>query len=307
MGHCIDRRTGLEREDVSYAPRFLGWCYGTAAGWWLTRMLFTRPWVSRLYGWANSLPWSRRKIRPFVTRLGVDISECIKAPEEYASFGEFITREIDLSRRPVEQDPAACVSPVDGRALVYTALEIDRTLQVKHTQLELRALLRDETAARRYAGGTAIVLRLHLADYHHFHFPVDGVPGIPRVIGARLYAMTPYAPHRSVPFLTENVRTTTIIESARFGPVTMMEIGAFTVASIRQTYTPGRRVTRGERKGVFALGGSCIVLLFERNAITPAADLCANTGRDIETYLRMGEAIGWAGASTASEALARGR
>ena len=50
----------------------------------------------------------------------------------------------------------------------------------------------------------------------------------------------------------------TTIESPQFGPVAMIEIGATNVGRIRQMFIPGRDVAKGEEKGLFAVGGSCV-------------------------------------------------
>ncbi|MGE0384346.1 MAG: phosphatidylserine decarboxylase [Gammaproteobacteria bacterium] len=268
------------------------WCHQNAFGWWLMRKLLAEPWVSALYGWMNRLPCSRIWIADFVARMGIDPGECREPLWRFSSFAAFIEREIDLSRRPVDPDRSTCVSPVDGRLLVYDRISTTQAFAVKHTVFDLRALVGDERIAQRYDGGTAVILRLHLADYHHFHFPVDGIPGAPSPLGSRLFAMSPYSHRRTVPYLSQNVRVSTTIASEHFGNVLMMEIGAFTVGSVHQAFEPGRHVARGERKGWFALGGSCVVLLFESGALTPDEDLLANTRAGIETYVRMGEAIG---------------
>jgi phosphatidylserine decarboxylase len=72
----------------------------------------------------------------------------------------------------------------------------------------------------------------------------------------------------------------------------MLEVGAFTVGSIRQHFQPGVRVSKGDRKGVFELGGSVVVLLFEQGAIQLDEDLCNNTQSGLETFVRLGESVG---------------
>jgi phosphatidylserine decarboxylase len=151
----------------------------------------------------------------------------------------------------------------------------------------------DDALARRYAGGTAIICRLTLADYHRVHFPVAGIPEPARAIVGRLYAGGPYAERWLVPFYTDNVRMVTPIESERFGLVTMVEIGAFTVGSIRQQYRAGARVSRGGVKAQFELGGSTVVLLFEPKTVRIDADLLRYSRRGLETRIRCGDSLGW--------------
>ena len=72
----------------------------------------------------------------------------------------------------------------------------------------------------------------------------------------------------------------------------MLEVGAFTVGSIQQRFRPGVRVRKGDHKGVFELGGSVVVLLFEQGAIQLDQDLRDNTRSGLETFVRLGESIG---------------
>jgi phosphatidylserine decarboxylase len=84
----------------------------------------------------------------------------------------------------------------------------------------------------------------------------------------------------------------TLLESDHFGRVAMIEVGAFTIGSIQQRYQPGARVKKGDHKGFFELGGSIVILLFEKGAVRFDDDLCTNTSCGIETYVRLGESIG---------------
>lgn len=68
--------------------------------------------------------------------------------------------------------------------------------------------------------------------------------------------------------------------------------GRWAVGSIRQTHQTGVRVSKGDRKGFFGLGGSTVVLLFKPGFITFDEDILSNTGTGMETYIRMGDSIG---------------
>ena len=104
--------------------------------------------------------------------------------------------------------------------------------------------------------------------------------------------MSPYAQRRLVPFYAENHRMVTPFGSDHFGPMVMVEVGAMTVGSIRQCFTPEAPVDRGERKGFFELGGSTVVLLFEPGTMDLAQDLLDNRDAGLETFVRMGDSLG---------------
>ena len=143
-----------------------------------------------------------------------------------------------------------------------------------------------------------VISRLCLADYHHFHFPDSGTPGEAESIQGKYYAVGPYALRTLVPFYAENHRMLTLFDSDHFGQMAIIEIGAFTVGSIQQCYRNGVRVPKGAHKGFFEIGGSTVVLLFERGAIQLDENLCSKTWEGIETLVRMGEFIGTIGERT---------
>ena len=84
----------------------------------------------------------------------------------------------------------------------------------------------------------------------------------------------------------------TEIASPEFGSVLMVEIGATSVGTIHQTYPPDQPVRKGDEKGYFSFGGSCVVLLFEEGRMTFDADLIQNTERGYETKGFFGASLG---------------
>ena len=53
----------------------------------------------------------------------------------------------------------------------------------------------------------------------------------------------------------------------------MIEVGATNVGSIVQSFVPGRAVVKGEEKGMFAFGGSCVITLFQEGRMIFDDDL----------------------------------
>ena len=70
-----------------------------------------------------------------------------------------------------------------------------------------------------------------------------------------------------------------------------MEVGALMVGKI-VNHRESCSVLRGEEKGYFEFGGSTIVLLLEKDAVTLREDLLVNTLSGYETQLRLGNIIG---------------
>lgn len=288
----FDRERGtLENESV-YAGGFLRWLYNSRPGGLAERALVATPWPSRVWGALHATRWSRRRIPGFVRRLGIDLSDSAKPLAEFATFNEFFTRGLRAGARPVCEEPGVLVAPVDGKVLAYPRVDPGVPFRIKRSWFDLTALLGDRALAAIFAGGSMLVCRLGLADWHHFHFPDSGTPGPAVAIRGRYHAGGPYSERGLVPFYAENHRMLVRFESDHFGEIAMIEVGALTVGSIRQCFQPGVRVRKGQAKGYFELGGSTVVLLFRPGAILLDADLCALTAREIECYVRMGRPLG---------------
>ena len=97
---------------------------------------------------------------------------------------------------------------------------------------------------------------------------------------------------RRLRYLIENKRVVTLIETMNFGTVAMVEVGATNVGSIQQSFVPGRAVQKGDEKGLFAFGGSCVITIFQKDRIRFDADILEQSARHMETYARVGDRLG---------------
>jgi phosphatidylserine decarboxylase len=224
--------------------------------------------------------------------MEISMDEVLRPLEDFSDFNDFFTREIDLSKRPMNKDQRVCVAPSDGKVLAYPSVPRDQTFRIKRGIFTLHEFLQDASLADQYANGSMVVSRLSLRDYHHVHFPDSGIPRKAVAIDGKYYAGGPYSLRTVVPFYTENHRMLTLFDSDHFGRIAIIEVGAFTVGSIEQRYEAGRHVAKGAHKGFFELGGSTDVLLFEKGRIRFDEDLCTKTKAGIETFVRLGDSIG---------------
>jgi phosphatidylserine decarboxylase len=129
-------------------------------------------------------------------------------------------------------------------------------------------------------------------DYHRFHFPVAGVPSAPRLINGLLYSVSPIALRKNIGYLVQNKRALTVMDDTRFGRVAMFEVGATCVGTIKNVFVEGRPVEKGEEKGFFTFGGSCVITVFQKGKIRFDDDVLAQSANHIETYARMGDRLG---------------
>lgn len=284
-----DRASGLVVEERVFGGDTLHHLYDTWSGG-LVRRLLRRRAANHLYGWLKRRPASQREIPSFVASLGIDATEAERPLEAYESLDAFFERSLRPDARPIEADPARLVAPVDARTLAFSGCE---SLVVKRSRVSLDVLLGAPDLARRFAGGASFVFRLAPADYHRFHFPADGVAGRARRLPGGLESVHPIALAAGARSF-ENQRDVTLLETARFGTLAMVEVGALLVGTIAQTYRPGP-VGRGAEKGTFRFGGSTVVLLAEPGRLRVDDDLLAHGPDAIEVLVRMGTGIARAG------------
>ncbi|MBI3508363.1 MAG: phosphatidylserine decarboxylase [Chlamydiia bacterium] len=288
--YYIDRKSGAKEEEKIYGGALLKFLYGERFFGWLLMHAFSRiPLFSYLAGYFQNRPASAKKVAPFIAEYGIDTSEFVKS--DFHSFNDFFTRKLQPACRPIVQDPHRLAMPADGRYLVFPKISELEKFYVKGQAFDLKQFLQDPILAHRYAEGSLLLVRLCPTDYHRFHFPCVGIPSRPRLIPGSLFSVNPIALQKRVAILFENKRMVTEFQTERFGQILYIEIGATCVGTIHQNYTPEKRVEKGEEKGCFSFGGSCIALLFESGRIRFDEDLIRNSQQKLETKAHFGDSF----------------
>lgn len=278
----------LETEAI-YGEGFLRFAYENPLGRAATSLIFKRAFFSRWYGAKMSAPESRTKIAPFIEKYGIDVAEMEDAPESFPDFNAFFSRRLKPSARPIAADADAVIFPADGRHFVIPDISANDGIFVKGIRFELTQLLGSLPLAARYDSGAMLISRLCPVDYHRFHFPCDGVPKAASVIGGPLFSVNPIALRQRPSLLWENERCLTPFQTERFGEVLLLEVGATCVGTIVHTTAEGSRVSKGDEKGYFLFGGSCVITIFEPGAVTFAQDLLEYSSVGREVYAKMGD------------------
>lgn len=288
----------VETEAV-YGEAWMRWTYGNPLGRTGLELFVKRPLLSRLYGWQMNRRFSAQRILPFIVKYDVDVDDFAKSPFAFKSFNDFFYRALKPGKRPVAPGANVAVLPADGRHLAIPEIDAAAGFYAKGQKFSLAGFLGEaelpqekRELTREFSGGAMVISRLCPVDYHRFHFAVAGTPGEPRLINGWLYSVSPLALRRNLSYLWENRRMITLIDSREFGRVAMVEIGATMVGSILQTFTPGKPVAKGEEKGLFRFGGSCVVTLFQKGRIRFDSDLLESSANQMEVYARVGERLG---------------
>jgi phosphatidylserine decarboxylase len=245
-------------------------------------------------------------IKLFVRGFKPDMSDAVeREPTAYPSFNDFFTRALRAGTRPMDVDPRAIVSPVDGTVSEAGPLSADRLLQAKDHDYTLRALLAGNAAwERTFAGGSFATIYLAPYNYHRIHMALGGELRESFYVPGRLFSVN-RTTARLVPGLfSRNERVFCGFDAGGM-PWAIVLVGALNVGSMATVWhgdvTPRkhREVTalpvtdvlaplelqKGAEMARFNMG-STVILLLPPGAAQWAATLTA--GRT----LRMGERIG---------------
>ena len=282
----IERATGERCVESVMGDGALRFAYETLLGRTLWPVLFGSKAVSALLGRYYDSPLSRKAISSLASIPGCQSAEAEMAPEEYPSFNAFFTRRLKAGARPVGE---GFVSPADGRLMLYLGADADRPFPLKGASRSLRTVF---APCLSVPGGRydIAVIRLAPVDYHRFHFPCDcRTPGAVHVIPGKYHSVNPVALLRAPDVYAVNERQILACDAA-FGRFWMIDVGAFGVGTIVQTYT-GDMHSKGDEKGYFKFGGSTIIIVAPAGALVFDADLVSNAAVGLETRVRCGEKI----------------
>ena len=276
-------RETVEKPQVPKSLRFL---YYNKFGGLILRMI-SRRWVSKLAGRYLDSRLSKRKIKKYVKKHGIVMSEFLQ--EDYKNFNEFFTRRIKPELRPIDPDPDALISPCDAKVSAYDISD-DLVFNAKGFDYTVGTLLKNSELAEKYSGGLCLVFRLCVTDYHRYFFFDGGIAERNTFIKGRLHTVQPAALERRRVF-TENCREYTLLKTDNFGDAVMVEVGAMMVGRIVNEVKSGR-FERGQEKGRFEFGGSTVILLLEKNRAELDGEFFEKTRHDRETVVKCGEKIG---------------
>lgn len=246
-------------------------------------------------------------IRLFVRGFKPDMNDAVeREPTAYASFNEFFTRALRPETRPIDPDPRAIVSPVDGTVSEAGRLTEDRLLQAKGYEYTLRALLAgNRTWERTFAGGSFATIYLAPYNYHRIHMALSGELRESFYVPGRLFSVNRTTAQLVPGLFARNERVFCGFDSGGV-PWGIVLVGALNVGSMATVWhgdvTPRKyrdevtplpvhgvlaptELPKGAEMARFNMG-STIILLLPPGTSTWASTLTA--GRTV----RMGERIG---------------
>lgn len=287
-----NRKTGNYEVEKVAGGALLNALYNTKAGKLGLELLVKRKIYSALTGFFCDTSLSKRNIAGFVKNFDIDLNECECRLEDFNSFNDFFARKLKKTARPFDKAGELLLSPGDGRLQAWDNINSASVLQIKGMSYSLAELLQNELLAKEYDGGTYAILRLCPVDYHRFHFFDSGVCSEPVKVKGEYYSVNPVALGKVPEVFCRNKREYSIYKTDNFGEVLYVEVGATSVGSIIQTYTPDSRQDRGSEKGYFKFGGSTVLLFFKKGKVIIDKEIIEHTANSIETRVLAGDTIG---------------
>lgn len=280
MIEYVDRASGKRVVESVMGDCALKFAYETLLGRTLWPVLFGSRLVSAFLGRKYDSSRSKRDIAALAAIPGCCAEEAEKPIDEYGCFNDFFTRRLKPGVRPLGE---GIVSPADGRLMLYLGADADQPFPLKGATRSLRTVFGSEV----WGSGKfdIAVFRLAPVDYHRFHFPFDcQTPEAPRTIPGKYHSVNPIALLRYPDVYADNERQIVRCETA-FGAAYLVDVGAFGVGTIVQTYS-GAAHRKGDEKGYFKFGGSTVILITPAGAIEYAADIVHNSAAGLETRVK---------------------
>lgn len=346
----IERKTGRLIQEEEYGQKAIYFLYHHFLGRLLLKMIFARPYFSFLRGLYYNSFLSKKEIAPFVEKYGLS-KELLK--KNYQSFGDFFSRKEavylrEAGKENTKENGEAWKEKIQGKLPFYAsasgkvlAYKIDEEgriilppgvqkegagkkenfhflpLEIKGNFYSIEKILK-APCPEFLKGGTLLIFRLSLPDYHRYIFPAEGKLLRTKKIKGRLDSVRKEAAHFKA--FSENKREVSLLELTGMGKILHVEVGAMLVGHIHnhmelktfsdkgaqntrknlgekttksdRGYPQTFRFTAGEEKGYFSLGGSTIVEMLS-DKIVIDEDLFENTKKGLETKLEIGERIGY--------------
>jgi len=240
--------------------------------------------------------WIKNATIKALTKIyGINIFEAADENiENYEHFNAFFTRALKEDARPIDANPNAWCSPVDGLISQSHHIHQNTLTQAKGHEYTLEALVGgDIEYAKTFQNGDAMVIYLSPKDYHRIHMPSDGKLLSMTYVPGDLFAVNPATVRNVEGLFARNERLVLRFENEH-GPFCLIMVGAIFVGSMETVFagkiTPDYQPTlshwdyseqnlnfaKGDEIGRFNMG-STVVLLTPENHLPELGKITPNT------------------------------
>lgn len=277
----VDRKTKKEK-DLIYDKSLL-FLYHNFFGRILLRIAYC-PFVSKIVGKYMDSKLSIKRINKTIKENNINMSLFEK--KDYVSFNDFFTRR--KKNINIDKNENHFIAPCDSKLLAIK-LNKESSFDIKESIYNLKNII-NEDLSKEYQNGYALIFRLSVDDYHHFHFIDDGTLKEYKYIKGIFHTVQPIA-YEKYPVFHRNAREYTVLHTKNFDDVVEVDVGALLVGKIVNNKEK-TSYKKGEEKGYFKFGGSTIILFVKDNIMEIDNDILINSTLGKETIVSCGEKIG---------------
>lgn len=244
-----------------------------------------RKYITEFAGIFLKSSFSKFLITDFIKKYNINFNKYNNI--EYESFNDFFTRRLIILPDVIDSNNIIR-SPCTSRSMVYSSIDQDNfTSWIKGTEFTIDKLI--GTASIKIS--SMLINRLAVQDYHHFHMPCSGTLENITILGSDYHSVSPSIINTPINVFTENYRHIYQFKETDGNVFFIVAIGALIIGSIEHKMTIGNTYKSGDRIGNFAIGGSTIVVLFQKS-IYFDPDLTYYSNMNIESYVKVGDEIG---------------
>ncbi len=194
--------------------------------------------------------FTTKAIKAFIKNYDINMSEAkLKNAEDFKTFNDFFTRELEEGARPIDTNENALCYPVDGAVSQQGDIEDGRLIQAKGFNYSLETLLGGlYSTAKPFQGGKFSCIYLSPKDYHRIHMPMAATLREMIFVPGDLFSVNQLTANNVPNLFSRNERVVAIFDT-KTGPMAMVLVGATIVASIETTWAG--TITSSGKKGIF--------------------------------------------------------
>ncbi|EHK98244.1 putative C2 domain-containing protein C31G5.15 [Glarea lozoyensis 74030] len=235
----LNRKTGqLEREQEPVLKKLKLLALFNPLTEWLDTTHAMRLYIhnkSIKEGKEEAMPASHDRIKAFVEFYNINMDDFEPSDlEKYRTFEDFFVRRHKDGTRPIHEknDPKKAIVCCDCRVVTYDTVPQAKKLWIKGTDFSITNLIMDVNLGAKFDDGSVASFRLSPQDYHRYHSPVTGTIKEFKSLPGDYYEVDPIALRSRVNILTSNARDYVLIDTAEFGEVLFVAIGATDVGTV---------------------------------------------------------------------------
>ena len=130
--------------------------------------------------------------RTFAKAYNISLDEYArKSLNDFDSFNDFFTRELDDNARPITQDTDSVACPADGSISQLGDIVDNHIFQAKGLDYTLEQLLASTSDTAEFYNGAFATVYLAPSNYHRVHMPLAGTLTKTRYVPGQLFRSTP--------------------------------------------------------------------------------------------------------------------